>query len=135
MKFLVPALLFFVLAYHGVNFWQHLRLEQKRFNATEELSRLQRATMEAFQGKPSPTEQEFWNVLNKSVPMQDPWGLPYRILKKENFLLWQSAGSDGQWDTKDDLSKIVLLNDGKVLYLKNNASSEGESSGRVIDAK
>lgn len=134
MGFVFLFFAFLLSSYEATKMAERVFLLTKSMQATEELGRLQRATIRGFHDKKPPAETEFWTEVKRADPLKDPWGMPYRLAKIGEDLVWVSAGPDRILSSKDDLAKYILVRDGVIVYLENTID-EPPLGTRVMDAK
>jgi hypothetical protein len=91
-----------------------------------------------FQGPKPPTPESFWREINRSDPLLDPWGRPYRLQifpGPPKAFEWFSTGSDGVMGSPDDLKLMVPYGEGAAPIDFTKPELDLPMDGRVNDAR
>ena len=101
-----------LFAQHLYGFYTDFHRDDETISTRQSLRRLAALTVGHFPDRQLGSAEEFWKAIGRGGnPMRDRWGQEFRLQvleeRGQHAYAWSSAGPDGVWATRDDITVPV----------------------------
>ncbi len=121
MRELVLAFMILATLAQAMVVKQQFQREREIVATQDSVKKLAAITTQVFRGQNPPTGMAFWERLQRTEPMKDIWGQEFRMEifggESQKEYIWESAGPDRQYGTRDDIRARVTYQNGATLDL------------------